>query len=101
MDPIVQVSRKPQAARESQGLRASEPGETSLRRRVRSGTFRAFACIGVLCALTSLLACTHKVQVEAPKEPIVINLNVKIEHEVRIKVDDDLDDLFDEDEELF
>jgi hypothetical protein len=40
------------------------------------------------------------VQVEAPKEPIVINMNVKIEHEIRVKVDKDLDELF-KDEELF
>jgi hypothetical protein len=41
-----------------------------------------------------------KVQVDAPKEPIVINMNVKIEHEIRVKVDKDLDELF-EDENLF
>jgi len=45
-------------------------------------------------------ACTPKVQVEAPKEPIVINMNVKIEHEIRVKVDKDLDRMF-EDEKLF
>ena len=44
--------------------------------------------------------CSPKVQVEAPKEPIVINMNVKIEHEIRVKVDKDLDDMF-EDEALF
>ena len=44
--------------------------------------------------------CTPKVQVEAPKEPIVINMNVKIEHEIRVKVDKDLDQMF-EDENLF
>jgi hypothetical protein len=44
--------------------------------------------------------CSPKVQVEAPKEPIVINMNVKIEHEIRVKVDKDLDDMF-EDESLF
>ena len=44
--------------------------------------------------------CSPKVQVEAPKEPIVINLNVKIEHEIRVKVDKDLDDMF-ENEDLF
>ena len=38
---------------------------------------------------------------EAPEEPITINLNVKIEHEIRVKVDKELDDLFSEDSELF
>ena len=46
-------------------------------------------------------ACTPKVQVEAPKEPITINLNVKIEHEIRVKVDQDLDNLFDKNEDIF
>jgi hypothetical protein len=39
--------------------------------------------------------------VEAPKEPITINLNVKIEHEIRVQVDDDLDNLFDDEEDIF
>jgi hypothetical protein len=46
-------------------------------------------------------ACTPTVQVKAPEEPITINLNVKIEHEIRIKVDKELDELFDEDSGLF
>ena len=58
-------------------------------------------------ALPSLLliallgACTPTVQVAAPDKPIEINLNVKIEHEVRVKVDKDLDEIFDEDSDLF
>ena len=55
-------------------------------------------------ALTALLliaaGCTPKVAVEAPKEPIVINMNVKIEHEIRVRVDKDLDEMF-ENEALF
>lgn len=46
-------------------------------------------------------ACTPTVQVKAPEEPITINLNVKIEHEIRVKVDKELDNLFDEDSGLF
>jgi hypothetical protein len=48
-----------------------------------------------------LLACQPKVQLEAPKEPITINLNVKIEHEVRVKVDRELDQLFEQESDLF
>ena len=51
--------------------------------------------------LPGLLACAPRVQIEAPKEAIVINLNVKIEHEVRVKVDRDLDQLFASDKDLF
>jgi hypothetical protein len=41
------------------------------------------------------------VQIEAPKEPIVINLNVRIEQEVRVKVEEDVEELFDTNEEIF
>ncbi|HEX9814274.1 MAG TPA: YnbE family lipoprotein [Myxococcota bacterium] len=51
--------------------------------------------------IASLLACSPKVQVEAPKEPITINLNVKIEHEIRVKVDQDLENLFDKNDDIF
>jgi predicted transcriptional regulator len=44
--------------------------------------------------------CAPTIKVAA-EEPITINLNVKIEHEVRIKVDKELDDLFSEDSGLF
>jgi len=58
------------------------------------------AALGLALAL-GLPACTPKVQLEAPREPIVIHLNVKIEHEVRVKVDRDLDQLFASEGELF
>ena len=45
--------------------------------------------------------CSPTVQVAAPTEPITINLNVKIEHEIIVKVDKDLDELFSDDDELF
>ncbi|NOU52367.1 YnbE family lipoprotein [Pseudoalteromonas sp. JBTF-M23] len=54
----------------------------------------------ILTTLLALCACTHKVQVET-KEPITINLNVKVDHEIRVKVDKELDDLFSDDSELF
>ena len=57
--------------------------------------------LGTVAALVVATACTPTVQVAAPKEPIEINLNVKIEHEIRVKVDRELEDLFEEDSELF
>ncbi|HEY9041321.1 MAG TPA: YnbE family lipoprotein [Rheinheimera sp.] len=51
--------------------------------------------------LLSLAACTPKVQVAMPAEPININLNVKIQHEIYIKVDKQLDELFSDDSGLF
>ena len=50
--------------------------------------------------LLSVGACQPTVKVEAPDKPITINLNVKIEQEVRIKVEKDVEDLL-ADEELF
>ena len=53
--------------------------------------------------LTILLAagCTPTIQVAAPSEPIEINLNVTIQHEIRIKVDKDLEELFEEEADIF
>lgn len=45
--------------------------------------------------------CAPQVAVVAPKEPITINLNIKIEHEIRVKVDKELDNVFSEDKGLF
>ena len=59
---------------------------------------RGVITVGLLCMFP---ACTPKVELQAPQEPIVINLNVKIEHEIRIKVDSELENLFEEDAELF
>ena len=54
-----------------------------------------------LVILLALAACQHRVQVEAPKDPIVINMNIKIEQEVRVKVEEDVDELFDTNEDIF
>lgn len=49
----------------------------------------------------ALAACQPTVRVEAPEKPIVINLNVKIEQEVRIKVERDVEALLDRNSDLF
>lgn len=56
----------------------------------------AFAALAVLAG-----ACQPTVQVAAPEKPIVINLNVKIEHEVRVKLEKDVDDLLKKNSGLF
>lgn len=55
----------------------------------------------LLLGVMGLSACTPTVAVQAPSEPITVNLNVKIEHEIRIKVDKELDDLFEDKEGIF
>jgi hypothetical protein len=63
----------------------------------------AIGVSALLLALTPAMAgCTHHtVQVEAPKDPIVINLNVKIEQEVKVKVEKDVDELLQDNPDLF
>ena len=53
--------------------------------------------------MVSLLtvACSPKVEVAAPEKPITINLNVKIDHNIKVKVDKELEDVLSEDSELF
>lgn len=43
--------------------------------------------------LLTLGGCSPTVQVAPPDKPIVINLNVKIEHEIRVKVEKELDNV--------
>ncbi len=54
--------------------------------------------VGLFAALS---ACTPTIQVAVPNEPITINLNVRIEHEIRVKVDKELDEIFTLDSGLF
>jgi len=48
-----------------------------------------------------VIACSPTVKVEAPDKPITINLNVKIEHEVRVKIEKDVENLLKNDDGLF
>lgn len=61
----------------------------------------ALTGIAVAMTLGSVAACTPTVRVEAPTEPITINLNVRIDHEIRVRVDRELDDIFAADSGLF
>ena len=45
--------------------------------------------------------CNPTVKVEAPDKPIEINLNVKIEHNIRLQVDKELEELFSEESGVF
>jgi len=59
------------------------------------------AAVWLAAASLVISACQPRVVVEAPKDPIVINMNIKIEHEIRVKVDKDLDQLFANEKDLF
>jgi hypothetical protein len=55
----------------------------------------------LIAAFFVLGGCNPTVKVEAPDKPIEINLNVKIEHNIRLQVDEELEDLFSEDSDIF
>jgi hypothetical protein len=55
----------------------------------------------VFVLIAFLGGCNPTVKVEAPDKPIEINLNVKIEHQIRIQVDKELESLFDEESDVF
>lgn len=55
----------------------------------------------LIAAALITAGCTPTVAVQAPSEPITVNLNVKIEHEIRVKVDRELENLFEDKEGIF
>jgi len=67
-------------------------------RRIAPGILRVGLLAGMLAAMAG--GCTPTVKL-ATDEPITINLNVNIRHEILVKVERDLDDLFSKESELF
>lgn len=69
----------------------------------KAASQRSFSKRGLSLCLAILVtaACTPTVQVAMPNEPININLNVKIQHEILIKVDKELDELISDSSGLF
>ena len=53
----------------------------------RDGLTCATLLAAVVLALPST-ACTPTVQVQAPKEPITINLNIKLDADVRLRIEE-------------
>ena len=49
----------------------------------------------------ALIACTPTIQVAVPNEPLTINLNIRIKHEIRVQVEEELDGIFTLDSGLF
>ena len=57
--------------------------------------------VGLLGTAVYLMGCSPSVRLEAPEKPIEINMNVKIDHEIRLKVERDVDDLITSNKGLF
>ncbi|HHE32291.1 MAG TPA: YnbE family lipoprotein [Chlorobaculum parvum] len=45
--------------------------------------------------------CSPTVKVQAPDKPITINMNIKIDHEIRVKVDRDIDNALNKRTDIF
>jgi hypothetical protein len=54
-----------------------------------------------LVSILSQVGCTPRVEIAAPEKPITINMNIKIDHEVRVRVERDLEDVISKDSDLF
>lgn len=57
--------------------------------------------MSVMIATGLIAACAPKVQIVAPEKPIEINLNVKIDQEVRVRLEKDVENLIAENPDLF
>ena len=54
-----------------------------------------------LAALLAVAACQPTVKVEAPDKPIEINMNIRIEQEVRVKIERELDEAITQNPDIF
>ncbi|WP_220265779.1 YnbE family lipoprotein [Enterobacter sp. Colony194] len=54
---------------------------------------RVMLATGLALLFPVLSGCTPRIEVAAPKEPITINMNVKIEHDINIKADKEVETL--------
>lgn len=54
--------------------------------------------LAVIMMAMPMAACTPRIEVAAPKEPITINMNVKIQHDINIKADKEVETLLEQQE---
>ncbi len=55
----------------------------------------------VLMGMVIGTGCQPEVKITAPDKPIVIELNIKIEHEIRVRVEKDAEELINDKKGLF
>ena len=63
--------------------------------------YRTFPLLSLASLALLLSACLPVVRIEAPEKPIEINMTVNIKHEIMIKVEMDVKQLFESDKGLF
>ena len=57
--------------------------------------------VPILMLSGAICACSPTVKIEAPDKPIEINLNVKIDQEIRVRLDESVEDLISSNPDLF
>ena len=62
---------------------------------------RIISSVAIVAAMLMATACTPKVQIMAPDKPIEINLNVKIEQEIRVRLEKEIEDLISDNPDIF
>lgn len=62
---------------------------------------RTFTLPAVALMTLLLAACAPTVRIEAPEKPIEINMTLNIKHEILVKVEKDVQQLFDSNAGLF
>lgn len=62
---------------------------------------RTFPLLALALPVLLLSACSPTVRIEAPEKPIEINMTLNIKHEILVKVEKDVQELFDSDKGLF
>ena len=63
--------------------------------------FRKFPLPSLVVLALLLGACSPTVRIEAPDKPIEINMTVNIKHEILVKVEKEVEQLFDANKGLF
>ena len=63
--------------------------------------YRTIPLLSLASLALLLSACSPVVRIEAPEKPIEINMTVNIKHEIMIKVEKDVKQLFESDKGLF
>lgn len=55
----------------------------------------------IIGSMLLVQACSPTVKIEAPSEPITINLNIKLDADVRLKIEEEANDDIENNPELF
>jgi len=81
-------------SRKSSTLTAAGEPEKSMKWKTAQPAF-------ILWTASFLWGCSPTVKFEAPDKPIEINMNIKIDHEIRLKVEKDVNELITNQKGLF